>query len=230
MDKFRNRLKYYLVGFGFGIMAIVFFFGGRGCSWMPSNRIKNVIAENKIILGDSIQDVLNQIAPDSQPIFDLLNKEGDVVFSESDTKSENKTYVINGEDDISVSFKIYDKYSEIVSVSKKGTDYSSSLSNHKKHQLVLPVKIVIQIIESHDFVLYEEAKCQMACYGISQEELDKAHLNVKSFKSSEIDELVNRIFKVTSEIGSKTYTIYYEIGENRTRIKRINGEDTCECE
>ena len=54
MDKFKNRIKYFLVGLSIGVILVYFMFGNRGCSWLPENRVKNMIGEKEIVVGDSV--------------------------------------------------------------------------------------------------------------------------------------------------------------------------------
>lgn len=231
MDKFKNRIKYYLVGFLMGIIAITFFFGQRGCAWLPGNRVKTTITEQKIVVGDSIQALLNCLADDSQPIFDLLNTDGDVNFGESETEGHPQRYRIENGNGLVVDFKIYDNYSEIVSVkSPEITCDVSALTNQVKHRLILPKKIINQIIDQHAFTFYDIAKCQMACYGIPEEDVVLLHKSGKNYRTSEREDLVNRIFIVTTNYNGTDYDITYEIGENRTRIKSISGHADCHCE
>ena len=45
MGKFLRRLKFYAVGLGIGTIFTFMIFGNRGCSWLPDNRVKNMIAD-----------------------------------------------------------------------------------------------------------------------------------------------------------------------------------------
>ena len=53
MDNFFRRLKYYGIGFGVGLVFVVFLFQQKGCSWTPGNRVKSAILE-RIIFVDSL--------------------------------------------------------------------------------------------------------------------------------------------------------------------------------
>ena len=46
---FFKRFLYYLSGFGLGLILVFFFFKNRGCSWLPDNRVKNIISERVLI-------------------------------------------------------------------------------------------------------------------------------------------------------------------------------------
>ena len=230
MDKFKNRIKYYLVGFTFGIAAVIFFFGQRGCSWLPNNRVKTTITEQDIMIGDSLQSILDCLGPDSEPIFKLLNNDGDVDFANSDTRANFKIYYINGENDLRVGFKMYDNYSEIISIEQPGLNCKAEGLNNRKRRLMLPKVIIDQIIGSHRFTLYEVVNCQIECFNIPVEVLYSLHLTGYDYETPKHKELVNKRFKLSTEYQGKTYRITYEIGENRTRVKNISGEKECACE
>jgi hypothetical protein len=237
MQKFKDRLKYYLIGFTFGLIAIFFFFGGRGCSWLPSNRVKNSIAENEIIYGDSIKALLecNQISNDA--VYNLLNSSGDVLFSESKTRETPKKYVLKGENDLKLTFALFEGFSEIVEVSPSSC--LSTLSNRHKQIVPLPKKIISSIIESNDFTYYAEAECEMDCYDISKKDIEIFHKNATidmaksqpwtKVNASSSNDFVNKHYYLEGIINNKPYAVLYEIGENRTRIKRIIGSFECNC-
>ena len=239
MDKFKNRIKYYLVGFIIGIIAVASFFGQRGCTWLPGNRVKSVIAENSIVVGDSILEVLLCLADDSQPIFDLLNTNGDVDFGNSETHLEEKIYKIDGPDDLSVYFKLFESdnyasYSEIIEIQSPKINCSVTVSNAIKRPLTLPRKLIFQIIESHSFTYYPIIDCQLACYGIEADSLTTLHRNALSIETPNNPNLINRVYNIETTHQGVKYLVQYEIGENRTRIKNIQLADSrvskiCDC-
>jgi hypothetical protein len=241
MEKFRDRLKFYLIGFTFGIIAVVFFFGERGCSWLPGNRVKNSIAEKEIIYGDSIKDLLECSNYTNDDIYDLLNSSGDIDFSESKTHETPKKYVFYGENDLRVVFALHEQtgeeYSEIVGVNAK---CKVSKSNIHKQMVPLPKKIISSIIESHEYTYYPEAQCEMECYDISKDEIksfhktasidmDKSRPWVSTVVKNKNPKMADKLYYLTGKINGKDYAVLYEIGENRTRIKRIIGNKKCDC-
>ena len=96
MESFLKRLKYYGIGFGFGLLFVFFFFQNRGCSWLPSNRVKNNILERLIIIPDAQLDRLKARGYNEKDVIALLN-DGDVDFSESRKQSNPKVYLIQKE-------------------------------------------------------------------------------------------------------------------------------------
>ena len=241
MQSFKDRLKYYLIGFTFGVIAVVFFFGQRGCSWLPGNRIKNTIAENEIIYGDSIKDLLKCAKITSDEIYNLLNSSGDIDFSESKTHELPKKYVFYGDNDLRVVFAIHEnqneEFSEIIEVK---TTCKTLVSNQHKQIVPLPEHIVTSIIESHDFTYYDEAKCEMTCYNLTKKDIESFHKTAKinmdksrPWVSNEVKnnnpEMADKLYYLEGKMKDKNFGVLYEIGENRTRIKRVIGNSKCDC-
>ncbi|MFK8039531.1 MAG: hypothetical protein AB8B74_14655 [Crocinitomicaceae bacterium] len=239
MDKFKNRIKYYLVGFLMGIVAVAFFFGQRGCTWLPGNRVKSVIAENTIVIGDSVLSLLHCLADDSQPIFDLLNTNGDVDFGGSETQVEDKIYKIDGPDELAVYFKIFESdnfssYSEVIDIKSPKINCEITKTNTYKQPLLLPRKLIMSIIESHSFSYYPIIDCQLKCYDIPEDSLKTLHKTALSIQTPDQEGLINKVYNITVVYKYNRYLIQYEIGENRTRIKNIKLiqaklEDHCDC-
>lgn len=229
-----------MVGFLIGVVAVAFFFGQRGCTWLPGNRVKAVIAENTIVIGDSILQILYCLADDSQPVFDILNTTGDVDFGGSETRSDPKIYKIDGDDGLSVYFKLFeddnfDSYSEIINITSPALSCDISVPNRNKQPLVLPRKLIMQIIESRSFTYYPIVNCQIDCYSINEDSLTTMHRNATNITTSERPDMINRVYDISTTSNDISYLIQYEIGENRTRIKNIqlaNDEvnKICDCE
>ncbi len=241
MDKFKDRLKYYLIGFTFGIIAVVFFFGERGCSWLPGNRVKNSIAEKEIIYGDSIKALLECSNYTNDDIYNLLNSSGDIDFSESKTREKPKKYVFYGDSDLRVVFALFEepnnKYSEIIEINAK---CKTSISNYHKQIVPLPKQIVSSIIESHEYTYYPEAKCEMECYNLTKKDIKLFHktatINMEKsmpWVSTQIKnnnpEMADKLYYLEGKIKGENFGVLYEIGENRTRIKRVIGTKNCDC-
>ncbi|TNE53763.1 MAG: hypothetical protein EP338_09550 [Bacteroidetes bacterium] len=97
MSSFLRRLKYYGIGFGLGLVFVFFFFQNRGCSWLPSNRVKNAILDRVITISDEEQKKLTSLGITDQKIIDLLN-DGEVDFGKSKKKGKMKIYQLSREE------------------------------------------------------------------------------------------------------------------------------------
>ena len=92
--KFRQRLMRYLVGVFIGLLFVVFFFGDRNwLGWTPDQKILYHIRETKQALPDQVKCQLECYDFKSADI-DSLFVHGDVLLSESNTKSMPRNYII----------------------------------------------------------------------------------------------------------------------------------------
>ena len=91
--KFIHRLKYFLVGFGIGLIAVFFFFKDRGWDWLPGNRVTKFILTNPMEIDEDFLLVLNENKIKTDLLFNTIEK-GSVLFSESETKERVKNYKI----------------------------------------------------------------------------------------------------------------------------------------
>lgn len=245
MDKLWRRLKYFAIGLGFGCILVYFTFGNRGCSWLPGNRVKNMIGEKEIIVGDSILALMQCNQLNNDAIYDLLKSDGDVEFSLSETHTKPKIYYIEGEKDNATyyaKFALYeqeplslegDEYAEVVAIGwTKEKECSTVLSNRNKSTLPLPHADVIAILEGQEFRILDEASCDMDFYGLAEADVLAFHKTAEiDIEASEprasADE--NAYYVMNGTLNGKYYSFQYIMGENRTRIAEIRGEIPSDC-
>ncbi len=98
MDSFWRRLKFYGFGFGIGLVFVVVFFQNRGCSWLPSNRVKNSFLERLIVLPESQKALMLSKNLTEKDIINVLN-DGDVNFEKSIKQGKTKVYLLEKEFD-----------------------------------------------------------------------------------------------------------------------------------
>jgi len=92
MESFVRRLKYYGIGFGLGLVFVFFFFQNRGCSWTPSNRVKNTILSRLIVVSDETNQKLESKGISYEEVVQVLN-DGDIDFDASDKRKKDKKYL-----------------------------------------------------------------------------------------------------------------------------------------
>lgn len=231
MGKFLRRLKFYAVGLGIGTIFTFMIFGNRGCSWLPDNRVKNMIAEKEILVGDSVLALMDCQNIDNTLVYALLEDGGDVDYSKSLTDVEPKEYHIEGEVESElyfVRFALKDSTVEILDAKRGNKECNVSISNDSLHTLNLPHKDVIAILESHDFRITVLARCQMEEIGISEPELLRFHKSAEIIIEESEPRLVpNPYYVLEGEFNGKKIKVKYEVGENRTRIKEFIGFPDC---
>lgn len=94
MSKFINRLKYYGIGFSIGLIFVFIFFQNRGCSWLPSNRVKNSILDRVIVVSENENELLKSKGIKKKDIIELLNS-GNVDFDKSLKEGNTKIYYLH---------------------------------------------------------------------------------------------------------------------------------------
>jgi hypothetical protein len=96
MKDFFRRLKYYGLGFGIGIIMVMALFDNKGCSWFPSNRVKDNLFNRMIVVN---QAALSEIKEQGFTEARFLNtiQEGSVDFGKSKKQGLDKVYRIDYE-------------------------------------------------------------------------------------------------------------------------------------
>lgn len=117
MESFARRLKYYGIGFGLGLIFIFFFFGNRGCSWTPSNRVKNSVLDRVIVVSDDTAKKLKEANISTEDVVQALNT-GDVDFGKSRKNTANKVYLIENDGNSFVFTLPYESFISEVFLSK----------------------------------------------------------------------------------------------------------------
>jgi len=234
--KFGGRLKYYLVGFSIGIIACLIIFKGRGCEWLPNERVLNSIRTSNIYFTaqDSCMMASNNIT--KKDIF-LLLANGDVDFSESNTerkiqryvldhlaqKAELKHYVIEHEG-LKVSFNLYERDS-VVFISKFNdleTSKNCSGESDIAKAMYLPNDMTLEKLSSNKLRFEKVFKCEMDCYGITDTDIDSLFTNGEVlFNHSYPNKKPNPLYFIEKEINDVTFIFWIEQGATKTRLNRI---------
>lgn len=94
MSNFWRRLRYYGIGFGIGLIFVIFFFNNRGCSWTPSNRVKTAILERVFAVPESQIEQLTKQKVDVKDLEKFI-QEADVDFNASKKTDDNKYYKLS---------------------------------------------------------------------------------------------------------------------------------------
>lgn len=91
MEGFFKRLKYYGTGLLIGLIFVTFFMRGRGCSWLPENRLKTSLFERIIVLSEENQKKLSDLNLSEKELVKALI-DGDVKFTKSKKNNSFKVY------------------------------------------------------------------------------------------------------------------------------------------
>jgi hypothetical protein len=227
MNKFINRLKYYGVGFGIGMVFVFFFFQNRGCSWLPKNRVKNSILDRALVVSSDEEKILTQKGVKTDDIIELLNT-GDVDFDKSVTEGKTKIYYVSND-----KFKVFftlpsDNYiSEVKYANKSVNKITNTLKGEGKF-LNFPNDADLIYVDSTQLL-----GCQQEVLGFINQKLILKSLKENGrvdfsktfyFKKPRPIVYVNYNDSKNNRIGSKTY--WYK---NKITIKTfdIPFENSC---
>ena len=95
MSSFTRRLLYYGIGFGIGLVFVFFFFNNRGCSWLPENRVKQIVSQRIIFISERNLPVLKKLGIKENEIGAYI-KNAEVYFSKSIKNTNPKIYHFEG--------------------------------------------------------------------------------------------------------------------------------------
>lgn len=91
MKNFLRRLRFFGIGFGIGMVFVFFFFQNRGCTWLPSNRVKNTFLGRIIVIQDEQARILKKHGISERDIIGFLN-DGDIDFGASKKQGNPQVY------------------------------------------------------------------------------------------------------------------------------------------
>lgn len=231
--RFWQRLRYYMIGVGLGLLVTFFFFRNRGCGWLPQNRVLDRLESSVILRTDSMACVLQRCnAISDEDVFHLL-REGDVVFSEGRVDVYPKEYVVasNRKADGSpykLRFALYDTTSLILGVENPASCTCKDFADTALHILSMPEKMLKEMFLNKEFTITTEGKCMMDCIGVSAEDV------VDLIQKGGINNETSTPFSFPHPryvVVNKEYTILVEMTKEKTRILSIQREGKdCACE
>ena len=96
MKDFFRRLKYYGLGFTIGAIMVVFMFDNKGCSWFPSNRVKDNLFNRMIVVNASSFDEIKEQGFTKSGFLKTVQA-GTVDFGKSKKQGLDKVYRIDYE-------------------------------------------------------------------------------------------------------------------------------------
>ena len=94
MKDFFRRLKYYGLGFTIGAIMVVFMFDNKGCSWFPSNRVKDNLFNRMIVVNASSFDEIKEQGFTEAGFLKTVQA-GTVDFGKSKKQGLDKVYQID---------------------------------------------------------------------------------------------------------------------------------------
>ena len=143
MNTFLRRLKYFSFGFIPSLIIVIFFFGARGCSWLPANRVKGSVIDRVLVVSEKNQKSIEKLGLNQQNLAEFIS-DAKVNFDKSSTHSNPKIYHFCQQDALGM---LQDKlfYSAIKKSGKLDFSKSRLLANPKTHYLVFKNQQGIEI-------------------------------------------------------------------------------------
>lgn len=168
---FYRRLRYYLIGFGIGIVLSVILFGARGCDWTPGNRVLKQIATSQILISDSVRCVLRDNAIDEDDVFKLLNN-GDVIFSESHPQDVPKTYVVeNTEKHFKILFTVRNDSVSAISGVPGGKQGKCATADTSWHIFDMPEKTIKRLLKAKEISASDSVLTVLKTHKVAEGEI-----------------------------------------------------------
>jgi hypothetical protein len=213
---FGRRLRYYLIGFGMGLVLCFAIFGQRGCDWTPGNRVLKQIATSEILITDSVKCVMKENNISEDEVFQLLNN-GNVVFSESKTHQIPKEYIIeSAEGKFKIQFVVRnDSVSVIWGVAGGKKSSCKNFGANPEHIFTMPEKTIKRILKANEISATDSVFAKLQARGIQDGEIYNMIEDGKiDFTTSMPTLKPHPIYFVIN----KTYRFKIEMTEKKTRI------------
>lgn len=217
--KVKKRLKYYALGFGIGLIFTYMLFQGRGWDWLPGNRVLTSIKSSNIYYSEALKCEMDCKNITKNDIF-LLLENGEIIFSESETHSTPKIYVIknnkmkadfevNFDDSITVLHNIITPSEPCNDCDNKSTDWIA---------LYKPNEMVLEELRLNKLKIEKPAECYKKCIHVEQTDIDSMLTKgVIDFDQSYPNRKPNPLFFITY----KNFLFEVEKGATKTRVDRI---------
>lgn len=213
---FAKRLRYYIIGFGMGLVICFAIFGTRGCDWTPGNRVLKQIATSEILITDSVRCILAENKIDEDEIFKTLNN-GSVIFSESKTHQVPKYYVLEDpEEKFRISFVVRnDSVSVIDGVPKGKQGNCKDFGLNPEHIFTMPEKTVKRLLKAQEISAADSILAKLKKHNIKDDEIyNLIELGKIDFKSSMPTLKPHPIYFVENQ----KWRFKIEMTEKKTRI------------
>jgi hypothetical protein len=225
---FWRRFRFFAIGLGLGTIISVILFQGRGCSWLPENRVLDRIAANTIVADARIVCLLSCNNLEINEIIRVL-KNGDleVYFKESDTESDPKVYRLKGElkGDVSIELDIAlrDTLMEIVGFETGSEKCECSEKNEGIRVLWLPESQLKQGLAKRKPFYLPDVEKQMKIAGLTGSEFVRLLEEGKiDYASSLPYQGANPIWVIQGMSSGKNLSLKVEMTEDKVVLLDVN--------
>lgn len=132
---FGNRLKFYMLGIGMGVIISYMFFGNRGCgAWLPGNRVKAAILDFEWLSSKNLDCQLKTLSLSPDSLIHFVENSS-VNLNKSTTDTDPRVYSLtNNNNEMFFAVSFTDSTSTISSFGKsliKNTTTCDSITKQK---------------------------------------------------------------------------------------------------
>lgn len=226
--KLLQRLKFYGIGFGIGLVMVFVFFGGRGCSWTPQNRVIADLNHKVIVVSPEDIDWIKQQGLTPKDYLELLDN-GDINFGESVKRQNPKFYLFTGKTEsgksIAAQYELRDNdgYVSLLHPLTKEKITDKKMPEYGR---------IIQVPTDTNIVVFNElAKCQATYLNITPlQVIDALRKNgVVNYSLTNLKEIIKPVYCFEFSINKKSYAglaIWYK---EKILFTRFRDADSSDC-
>lgn len=211
-----------MIGAIMGGLLSFFIFNGRGCGWLPGNRVLQTIRTSKVITSEKDKCLIDCNNISASSIYKLIEN-GDVDFGESDTK--NKNYKISN-DSLTLNFQlnIEDSVAKTIVNSIPGDKscHCNDLSASNFVTLYQPNEMVLERLKGLTLSIKEAVECELACFNLTEKDVKDIFDNGEIlFEQSYPNRTPNPIYYIKNSKEGIEYLYWIEQGATKTRLKHV---------
>ncbi|MCT4581616.1 MAG: hypothetical protein N4A35_09380 [Flavobacteriales bacterium] len=217
-----RRIKYYMIGAIMGGLLSFFIFNGRGCGWLPGNRVLQTIKTSKIVTSKQDKCLLECNDINANAIYQLIEN-GAVNFGESDT--ENKNYSISN-DSLRLSFQLNLKDSLAVTIINNIPNQNNcdcaTIPNHEYVTLYQPNAMVLERLKNLTLSIKEKVQCELACFDLNENDVKNIFEEGEIlFEQSYPNRTPNPIYYIKHSKNGIEYLYWIEQGATKSRLIHV---------
>ncbi len=219
--KLTQRIKYYLIGFGIGLILVIFIFGTRGCEWLPNNRVLTSINSSQLYISNKNKCLL-ECNSSIEKIFNLIEK-GDVDFGSSNTKNKIREYVIEYDGiKVTISTDPNDSTSTITSINSTSINCNCDSVNTEIIPLYMPNKMALSKLSEKSLTIDSVFQCQFDCLGLDQKIINEIFSKgVILMDYSYPKRKPNPLFLITLKVKKRSILFLVQEGATKRRLKQV---------
>jgi len=222
-----------MIGATAGTLICVVVFRGRGCEWLPENRVLQAIGTSRLSQSEYTKCLQRCYHVSDSDIFNVFS-EGNVDFSKSQTKEIPKRYVVSSKTkkgtDFQADFIILTDTTVLldkITIDNEGNCECDDSKHTIKTPFYLPKSLLVDVIRDRPLKFIGNTKCQLICIGETPDSLKSELENWKvNYELSRPYKPLNPTY--TFQKAGKEINV--ELGQKSSRVFQVlTNEQEIEC-